>query len=62
MVKIDFGGVKEDVITRKEFTVQMAQKILKKHVSRSDEAGWGIDSFAKGNSVTGCFWSMVPPL
>jgi len=29
MVKIDFGGVKEDVITRKEFTVEQAQKSLK---------------------------------
>ena len=26
MVKIDFGGVKEDVITRKEFTVAKSTK------------------------------------
>jgi ketol-acid reductoisomerase len=32
MVKIDFGGVTEDVITRKEFTVEQAQKILKDEV------------------------------
>src|SRR4030042_6096889 len=32
MVKLDFGGVKEDVITRKEFTVEQAQKILKDEV------------------------------
>jgi ketol-acid reductoisomerase len=32
MVKLDFGGVTEDVITRKEFTVAQAQKILKDEV------------------------------
>ncbi len=32
MAKIDFGGVKEDVVTRKEFTLAKAQKVLKKEV------------------------------
>lgn len=30
MAKIDFGGVKEDVVTRKEFSLAKARKILKK--------------------------------
>ncbi len=30
MAKIDFGGVKEDVITRKEFTLAKARQVLKK--------------------------------
>jgi ketol-acid reductoisomerase len=45
MVKIDFGGVKEDVITRKEFTNQMAQKILKNEVVVS--LGYGIQGQAQ---------------
>jgi len=45
MVKIDFGGVKEDVITRKEFTIQMAQKILKNEVVVS--LGYGIQGQAQ---------------
>ena len=45
MVKIDFGGVKEDVITRKEFTVQMAQRILKDEVVVS--LGYGIQGQAQ---------------
>lgn len=32
MAKIDFGGVKEEVVTRKEFTLAKAQKVLKKEV------------------------------
>lgn len=40
MVKMDFGGVKEDVITRKEFTVAQAQKILKDEVVAT--LGYGI--------------------
>jgi ketol-acid reductoisomerase len=40
MVKIDFGGVTEDVITRKEFTVEQAQKVLKDEVVAT--LGYGI--------------------
>ena len=32
MATIDFGGVKEDVITRKEFTLAKARKTLKNEV------------------------------
>jgi ketol-acid reductoisomerase len=45
MVKIDFGGVMEDVITRKEFTVQHAQEILKNEVVVS--LGYGIQGRAQ---------------
>src|SRR4030043_219479 len=45
MVKLDFGGVKEDVITRKEFTVEQAQKILKDEVVVS--LGYGIQGAAQ---------------
>lgn len=45
MVKMDFGGVKEDVITRKEFTIQQAQKILKDEVVVS--LGYGIQGRAQ---------------
>jgi len=45
MVKLDFGGVKEDVITRKEFTVEQAQKILKTEVIVS--LGYGIQGRAQ---------------
>jgi len=40
MVKMDFGGVQEDVITRKEFTVTQAQSILKDEVVAT--IGYGI--------------------
>jgi ketol-acid reductoisomerase len=45
MVKMDFGGVKEDVITRKEFTLAQAQKILKDEVVVS--LGYGIQGQAQ---------------
>jgi len=45
MVQIDFGGVKENVITRKEFTVQKAQQILKSEVVVS--LGYGIQGQAQ---------------
>jgi ketol-acid reductoisomerase len=45
MVELDFGGVKENVITRKEFTVQKAQKILKDEVVVS--LGYGIQGRAQ---------------
>jgi ketol-acid reductoisomerase len=45
MVKMDFGGVKEDVITRKEFTIEQAQKILKNEVIVS--LGYGIQGQAQ---------------
>jgi ketol-acid reductoisomerase len=45
MVKMDFGGVQEDVITRKEFSVAQAQKILKDEVVVS--LGYGIQGQAQ---------------
>src|SRR5512135_3166520 len=45
MAKLDFGGVKEDVITRKEFTLAQAQKILKDEVVVS--LGYGIQGQAQ---------------
>jgi ketol-acid reductoisomerase len=45
MVKMDFGGVQEDVITRQEFTVAQAQKILKDEVVVS--LGYGIQGQAQ---------------
>jgi ketol-acid reductoisomerase len=45
MVELDFGGVKENVITRKEFTVEKAQKILKDEVVVS--LGYGIQGAAQ---------------
>jgi ketol-acid reductoisomerase len=45
VVKLDFGGVKEDVITRKEFTIEQAQKILKDEVIVS--LGYGIQGQAQ---------------
>ena len=45
MVQMDFGGVKENVITRKEFTVEKAQKILKDEVIVS--LGYGIQGKAQ---------------
>lgn len=32
MAKIDFGGTKEDIVTRQEFTLARAKKVLKKEV------------------------------
>jgi len=45
MVELDFGGVKENVITRKEFTVEKAQNILKDEVVVS--LGYGIQGRAQ---------------
>jgi ketol-acid reductoisomerase len=45
MVELDFGGVKENVVTRKEFTVEKAQKILKDEVVVS--LGYGIQGRAQ---------------
>src|SRR3989337_1012827 len=45
MVKMDFGGVKEDVITRQEFTIKQAQKTLKNEVVVS--LGYGIQGQAQ---------------
>src|SRR4030066_1743883 len=45
MVKLDFGGVKEDVVTREEFTVEQAQKILEDEVIVS--LGYGIQGRAQ---------------
>ena len=45
MVELDFGGVKENVTTRKEFTVEKAQKILKDEVVVS--LGYGIQGRAQ---------------
>ena len=45
MAKLDFGGVKEDVITRQEFTLEQAQKILKGEVIAT--LGYGIQGRAQ---------------
>jgi ketol-acid reductoisomerase len=45
MVELDFGGVKENVITRNEFTVEKAQRILKDEVVVS--LGYGIQGQAQ---------------
>jgi ketol-acid reductoisomerase len=45
MVKLDFGGVKENVITREEFTVEKAQEVLKDEVIVS--LGYGIQGRAQ---------------
>ena len=45
MVELNFGGVKENVITRKEFTVEKAQEILKDEVVVS--LGYGIQGAAQ---------------
>jgi ketol-acid reductoisomerase len=45
MVQMDFGGVKENVITRNEFTVEQARKILKDEVVVS--LGYGIQGRAQ---------------
>jgi ketol-acid reductoisomerase len=45
MVKLDFGGVIENVVTRQEFTLEQAQKILKSEVVAS--LGYGIQGRAQ---------------
>ncbi len=45
MVELNFGGVKENVITRKEFAVEKAQEILKDEVVVS--LGYGIQGAAQ---------------
>jgi ketol-acid reductoisomerase len=40
MVELDFGGVKENVVTRKEFTIDQAQKVLQSEVIAT--LGYGI--------------------
>jgi ketol-acid reductoisomerase len=40
MVELDFGGVKENVVTRKEFTVEQAQKVLQNEIIAT--LGYGI--------------------
>ena len=45
MVKLDFGGVKETVVTRKEFTVKQAQEVLKNEVIVT--LGYGIQGRAQ---------------
>ena len=45
MVKLDFGGVTENVITRQEFTLEQAQKILKDEVVAT--LGYGIQGRAQ---------------
>ena len=45
MVELDFGGVKENVVTRKEFTIEKAREILKDEVVVS--LGYGIQGRAQ---------------
>jgi ketol-acid reductoisomerase len=45
MVELDFGGVKENVVTRKEFTVEQAREVLKDEVVVS--LGYGIQGRAQ---------------
>jgi ketol-acid reductoisomerase len=45
MVKLDFGGVQENVITREEFTVEKAREVLKDEVVVS--LGYGIQGRAQ---------------
>ena len=45
MVQMDFGGVKENVVTRKEFTVEQAQAVLKDEVVAV--LGYGIQGRAQ---------------
>jgi ketol-acid reductoisomerase len=45
MVELDFGGVKENVITRNEFTVKQAQEVLKGEVVAT--LGYGIQGRAQ---------------
>ncbi len=46
MAKIDFGGIKEDVVTRKEFTLAKARKALKDEVIAI--IGYGVQGPAQG--------------
>ena len=45
MVELDFGGVKENVVTRNEFTVKQAQEVLKDEVIAT--LGYGIQGRAQ---------------
>jgi ketol-acid reductoisomerase len=45
MVELEFGGVKENVVTRQEFTLEQAQKILKGEVVAT--LGYGIQGRAQ---------------
>ena len=45
MVELDFGGVIENVVTRQEFTLEQAQKILKDEVVAT--LGYGIQGRAQ---------------
>src|SRR4030042_2164061 len=45
MVELDFGGMKENIVTRKEFTVKQALDVLKDEVVVS--LGYGIQSRAQ---------------
>jgi ketol-acid reductoisomerase len=45
LVELDFGGVIENVVTRKEFTIEQAQKILKNEVVAT--LGYGIQGRAQ---------------
>jgi ketol-acid reductoisomerase len=45
MAKLDFGGIKEDVTTRQEFTLEQAKKILKNEVIAT--LGYGIQGRAQ---------------
>ena len=45
MVELDFGGVKENVVTRNEFTVKHAQEVLKDEVIAT--LGYGIQGRAQ---------------
>ena len=45
MVKLNFGGIEEDVITREEFTVERAREVLGKEVTAT--LGYGIQGRAQ---------------
>ena len=45
-MKIDFGGVKEDVITRKEFSMAKAKRVLKNETIAV--IGYGVQGPAQG--------------
>jgi ketol-acid reductoisomerase len=45
MVQLDFGGVKENVVTRKEFTVKQAKEVLKDEIVAT--LGYGIQGRAQ---------------
>jgi len=46
MARIDFGGVKEDVVTRKEFTLAKARRVLKNETIAV--IGYGVQGPAQG--------------